>query len=802
MLRKVYLLLFLSFLSLTSEATHIVGGELYYTYLGNNRYRIQLTVYRDCLYGVPPFDAPATVGVWNSNNVFLQAIDLFPLQADSGLIPPTINSPCFIPPTSVCYRYCNYYGTIVNLPAIPGGYQLAYQRCCRNQTILNIIDPLDVGATFYASIPGSNINPVNSNPQFNQLPPPFICHQAPFVFDHSATDSDGDSLVYEICTPYNGASLSWPVLANIPQTIPPGQNNSIQDFPPPYANVLFQPPYNLSNLLGGIAMTIDPQTGILTATPNTIGQFVIGVCVNEYRNGVFLSKTRRDYQLNVVACPSLVVAALQTPVLTCGSNTVQFNNNSFGAASYSWNFGDPTTTTDISTATNPNYTYPDTGTYSVSLIAYSAFNPGCADTAIGSVTILPDYVIDFSFNLTPCSALVTFNDTSNSESGVTSQWIWNFGDNSPLVNTSDPTHTFPGPGTYNVTLQATSSRGCRKTKTVSVVIPPYLSVSATNGMVTCTDSCTGQSTANVSSALFPVTYSWNDPASQNTQTAINLCPGTYMVIVVDSGGCTDSTTITITEPAPLTATVSATDAYCDGLCIGTTTVQYAGGTPPYSFQWDDPLFQTSQTADFLCPGFYSAVVTDNNGCSYTTDSVEVIYSSYIPPLDATISDDTIYVGQTVLLNASPGGNFTYLWSPPEGLNSTTVQSPNGNPVVNTTWYVTITDQYGCGNLDSVSIVVKEVSCEEPEIYIPNAFTPNEDDNNDKVFVRGNTIRDLDFKIFDRWGEKVFETNDPKIGWDGSYKGKLATPAVYVYYVEAVCYNNEKFFKKGNITLIR
>jgi gliding motility-associated-like protein len=171
-------------------------------------------------------------------------------------------------------------------------------------------------------------------------------------------------------------------------------------------------------------------------------------------------------------------------------------------------------------------------------------------------------------------------------------------------------------------------------------------------------------------------------------------------------------------------------------------------------------------------------------------------------LEATISDDTIFVGQSVNLVAISSGNLTYLWTPPDGLSSSTIQNPVASPLVNTTYYVTITDPFGCTNVDTVFVVVEEVTCEEPEIYIPNAFTPNDDSSNDIMYVRGNTIKELDFKIFDRWGEKVFESNDPSRGWDGQYKGTLATPAVYVYYVEAVCFNNERFFKKGNITLIR
>src|SRR5688572_1602759 len=274
MLKRIYLLFFFSFVTLTSDATHIVGGELYYTYLGNNQYRIQLTVYRDCFYGVPPFDQPALVGVWNANNNFLFSVNLFP--NDSATIPPIINSPCFIPPTNVCYRVCNYFTTITLGPTA-GGYQLAYQRCCRNQTILNIIDPLDVGAAFYCYIPGTGAFPNNSNPQFNELPPPFICLGYSFEFDHSATDAEGDSLVYEICTPYDGASLAAPVLNEFPPVTgnPPQPNAaSVQNYPPPYSSVLYQPPFNMSNLLGGIPLTINPQTGLLTATPSNNGQFV------------------------------------------------------------------------------------------------------------------------------------------------------------------------------------------------------------------------------------------------------------------------------------------------------------------------------------------------------------------------------------------------------------------------------------------------------------------------------------------------------------------------------------------------
>ena len=95
-----------------------------------------------------------------------------------------------------------------------------------------------------------------------------------------------------------------------------------------------------------------------------------------------------------------------------------------------------------------------------------------------------------------------------------------------------------------------------------------------------------------------------------------------------------------------------------------------------------------------------------------------------------------------------------------------------------------------------------MNCAEPDIYIPDAFTPNGDGNNDVLLVRGRFITTMQLKVFDRWGELVFETTDQDVGWDGTYKGKPVDPAVFVYWLKAVCADGQSFLKKGNITVIR
>lgn len=800
MLNRYYWLALMFFLLKPSSvnATHIVGGEMYYEYVGNSSYIITLVVYRDCYYGVPPFDPIASIGIFTGANQLYTELCLA-VKPDSTTIPPVINSPCFVPPTNICYRRGYYRSSPVFLPPNLNGYQLVYQRCCRNQTILNIINPGYVGITIYAYIPPALSVAINSNPVFNELPPPFLCLGVPFTFDHSANDADGDSLVYELCTPFiGGEPFSCGVApCGVPLTCGPAPHPPDN---PPYSTVTFQPPFNMNNLMGGVPLSINPQTGQLNATPNTIGQFVIGVCVAEYRSGILLSRTRRDLQLNVVACPTLVVAAIQNPLIICGSNTVFFQNQSIGAGTYLWNFGDPSTLADTSTSINPSWTYPGVGNYAVTLIAYSQYGQNCSDTIVEIVKIFPPFAADFTFAQTPCSLSVSFTSTSqNTGSGFAAQWNWNFGDNTSS-NQPNPVHVYSAPGTYTVTLTVTSDSGCVKVITKNVTVNPQLTASVMlSAPVQCHNDCNASVAVLPVNGVFPFTYLWSN--GQTTASLTGLCAGTYTVSVTDSLNCTTTNSATITNPAPLSASTNVSDDYCGRICIGTALVTASGGVGPYSYQWNDPQNQTSAYIHSLCEGNYIVIITDANGCTLTA-SAEVGYTDYFPPFQALPPEATIYQGQSVSITSTvyPGG--VYQWSPPIGLNNINISNPVATPDQSIVYVVQFADSNGCPNADTVRIFIKETTCIEPEIFVPNAFSPNDDGSNDILYVRGNTIRELLLRIYNRWGEKVFETNNPASGWNGVYKGAKVQPGVYDYYLEATCVNNEKFFKKGNITVLR
>ena len=132
-------------------------------------------------------------------------------------------------------------------------------------------------------------------------------------------------------------------------------------------------------------------------------------------------------------------------------------------------------------------------------------------------------------------------------------------------------------------------------------------------------------------------------------------------------------------------------------------------------------------------------------------------------------------------------------------NSRNIANPIATPMATTTYIVTVTDANGCSGTDQVTVFVKDLEC--GEVYVPSAFSPNEDGNNDVLYVRGNCIKTIRFIIYDRWGEKVFESEDIKTGWDGKHKGKKLSIAAFTYYLKATLIDNSSTEKHGEINII-
>lgn len=427
-------------------ASHIVGGDMYYEHISGDSYRITVVLFRDCASSGAAYDDPMYVTIYdaNLNQVTNVAIN-FP---GSSVLPVILNNPCVTPPTGICTEKA-VYTTVVNLPPSVNGYHVSYQRCCRGPAVSNIVSPEDNGLTLTLKIPGTNLNAViNSSPVFDNYPPLVICNNDELVFDHSATDPDGDSLVYSLVTPLAGASDFDPA----PNPIPA----------PPYSTILWSGGYSAANPLGpGASISIHPKTGQLNADPELLGLFVVGIRVSEYRNGILIGNSDRDFLFKVVNCVITLKADItpqiesSTFISVCQGFTTVFENQGFGGTNYFWDFGVDGITTDVSTAFEPTYTYPGPGVYEVMLVV----NPGwpCTDTSYQIFELYEEMNLAFTVEDSVCIQGNSLDFYSLYEGPSNPTLVWDFGTTTspPTASTMDVMDvTFPNAGLTPVTITA------------------------------------------------------------------------------------------------------------------------------------------------------------------------------------------------------------------------------------------------------------------------------------------------------------------------------------------------------------
>lgn len=358
------------------HSTHIVGGDITYRCLGNDQYEISLTVRRDCINGNPgaQFDDPAHLGIFDGNGqlrVELANLGVVMMEfRPDDTLNEVVNTRCGIIGGDICV-HTTTYKSIITLPYRAEGYILSYQRCCRNFTISNIVDPLMVGSTFMVRIHGQALKICNSSPVLNAWPPVYVCGDSPLDFNLQASDADGDSLVYTICNPLTGADQA------VPRPTTPSN--------PPYDPVIFKAPYNLNDVIGGTPkLSIGVLNGrMLGYVQPPITQYLIAYCVKEYRNGVLLSELQREFQINVRTCVSNAIADFDFNINRCG-DSVRFEMINKSSAPNSnlklthWVFqwdGNTKTSLDL----NPSLAVSDSGVLRIRLFAES--REGCRDTA-------------------------------------------------------------------------------------------------------------------------------------------------------------------------------------------------------------------------------------------------------------------------------------------------------------------------------------------------------------------------------------------------------------------------------------
>lgn len=542
--------LFIVFLSIFSffkvDAAHLVGGEISYECLGNHDYEITLTIYRDCFSTGAAFDVNAVITVFDENGNIVNT--LLPLIAVQNGLPNVAPNNCTSLPANVCTEKA-IYRSVINLPPAAGGYTITHQRCCRNATINNIPNPDTWGNTYTIEVPPFD-NSCNSSPAFNSDPPLALCINQDVQVDFSATETDGDSVFYTLCEFYHGGGQNAQSMGfDSPRPDPAA--------PPPYAVVPFNPFLNPAfPIPASPAFSVDPISGLLTGKPTQIGQYVFAVCAEEWRGGVLLSTLRRDFQFNVTGACQAVLSGIQSqqanPDNLCSGKTINFNENCINTNSYYWDFGDPASTNDNSQLANPVYTYTDTGTFRVMLVA----EPGssCADTSYTFFDVVAPPAASFSFTGDPCFDVHSFDFVASGDFTANAVYDWDFGLGGTLTYRGpNPTNIqWPTEGEYIVTLDV-EENGCISTSidTIRLFDRPQLKHAVPN-----VSGCTPLSVSFVDSSEFygRVLHFWDfgdgQTSSEPSPVHIYTDAGVYTVshTLTTLDGCRDQ----LTETFPMT----------------------------------------------------------------------------------------------------------------------------------------------------------------------------------------------------------------------------------------------------------
>jgi gliding motility-associated-like protein len=630
-MRKNYLLIvfIILFGPAAIFATHIVGGSITYDDLGGATYRVTLKLYRDCRPGNAAFPGNVTISVRQPNGaVFSPSKDIVINFTSSSTVPPNIDT-CAVNP-GICLEEAIYTKIVNNLPPNPGGYHLYFSYCCRNSSLSNVQNPLSTGETWYTHIPDNSVVLQNSSPVWVKPPPVFVCQGQNVNFNHSATDADGDSLVYSLYQPYDQNAPTFPL--------------NVATFTP----ITYQPnvpAYSAYGPLGAGPNTLNITTnGIIVGVPPNIGQFVVGVRCEEYRNGQKLGEIVRDFQMNVIYCPPLAQAYFYQ-ASNCTGNVISFVDTSGTSNSYFWNFGTGNPADTSHRRNPPAFTYSGTGPYTVLLVIN--YGTPCADTAkhtflISTLTSIYGFTNDSACVGVP----IQFHDSSTVGSNATiTNWAWNFGD-SQTGNTQNPTHAYGASGTYTVTLTVTSSAGCTSTSSRPVYIKAPPVVEAGNDTIACTNNPTVGLSGSVLNASGG---SWTGPGSfvpsntvlnpTYTPTPAEVTAGfTNLILTSNAGGLcaarTDTIKITFTTGPGVNA--GGTKHVCkDSTNIpinGTVTIATGGSwvTLGSGTFGNANLLNTTYTpsnADTAAGSVKLVLTTTGNGsCNPSHDTLTIIFA--------------------------------------------------------------------------------------------------------------------------------------------------------------------------------
>ena len=484
------------------------------------------------------------------------------------------------------------------------------------------------------------------------------------------------------------------------------------------------------------------------------------------------------------------VTASVSGSLNCTTNTVQITTTVKPSSGISYNWSGPGIVSGNGTGT---ITVNQGGVYHVTVTNTANNCTATTSQAVTQNTTAPNVTASASGSLNCTTNTVQITTTVTPSSGISYTW------SGPGIVSGNGTGTITvnQGGTYTVQVQNTSN-GCTSTETVNVAVDtnsPSVSLSASSQSISCTN---GTVDISVSPASSTYSYNWSGSGTfsgQGTATISTTNSGTYQVVVTNTiNGCSTTQNINIGFNNNLVLSITGNTAVCQGSNInlnasGANTYTWTDGTNTY----------TTSFVNIPATSSVTFVVTGSSGSCSNTQTIMVNVTPSVNVNVSSIPNNSINIGEQVQLNAS--GASSYTWTPITGLSCANCANPIANPVVTTDYCVTGISANGvCSDSACIRIYVDD-RC--PELFVPNVFSPNGDTKNDKLCIKGTRcVKEFQIVIFNRWGEKVYESTDKDACWDGTYNGKDMSGATFVYYIKGLTLKNELIDKKGNITIVK
>lgn len=831
---------------------------------GQDIYNVTLKLFMRCNSG-RQFPDPAIISVFDRIS-HLRIRDITVDMSSRRTISLVNSDPCISNPPIVCYEVA-YYTFTIFLPVNESGYTLASEVNYRIRGISNLYGSSQVGATYTCEMPGNvsqGNGHKYTSAIFTGSDLVVVCANSPFSYSFAASDDDGDQLRYSFCSAYasttqglNGLPAGNPPYSSVPYALPDFSGSS------PLGNkVKIDPQTGLitgiapaagvyvvtvcvEELRGNVVIAMQRKDLQINIADCSVAAALLNeeymVCGSTRSIGITNQSNSpliKTYDWEVINPAGVPIYTSQNPILNytfplngvyttrltinkgqscsditsakifvypglapdfsiagiCISKATAFLDKTTTLSgtvnSWKWDFGEPGSTTDISTLQNPSYNYTLEGAKTASLIVTTT--DGCRDTVSKTITMIDKPPIALAFYDT----LICVNDRVQLQANGMGNFSWSPGNNIIAANSAGPT-VFPNTTTtYYVNLE---KDGCINNDSVRVRVVDHVNLQVMNDTIICSRDTIG---LQITSDGFQ--YAWS-PAGQLIDPAVKnplaITPGTTLYQVTATiGGCSATKNIIVAAiPYPFV------NAGMDTIICYNTAARLQAFTNGSSWSWTpasslndisslNPMAYPVRTSDYIFTAY------DNRGCPKPgTDTVRVIV---LPKIVANAGRDTAVVtGQSLQLNAS--GGDTYSWSPAIFLSAATIANPMAvfsEPSNGLRYQVRVYDRAGC--YDSAFINIK-VYATKPTVFIPTAFTPNNDGKNDILRPVAVGMKSIQyFQVYNRWGQLLFSTQTNGQGWDGRINGQLQSNNTYVWMVKAIDFNGAAYFKKGTVTLIR